>query len=76
MRRLTSPGPAQRFFTVHGVMVSHFHPGRHRWQAPAYRQQLAHRFPAGGPWRSAPPTVVTVRTSHPTGAGMVLFTAS
>jgi len=44
MRRFKSPGHAQRFLSAHGVIASHFRPGRHRLRAPAYRQQMAHRF--------------------------------
>jgi hypothetical protein len=34
---------------AYGVIASHFRPGRHRWQVPAYRQQMAHRFQT---WRT------------------------
>ncbi len=49
MRRFKSPGHAQRFLSVHGVIASHFRPGRHRLRAAAYRQQMAHRFQT---WRA------------------------
>jgi putative transposase len=44
MRRCKSPGHAQRFLAVHGVIASHFRPGRHRLRAAVYREQMAQRF--------------------------------
>jgi putative transposase len=44
MRRFKSPAHAQRFLSAHGIIASHFRPGRHRLRAPAYRQQMAQRF--------------------------------
>jgi putative transposase len=44
MRRFKSPAQAQRFLSVHGIIGSHFRPGRHRLRAPVYRQQMAERF--------------------------------
>jgi len=44
MRCFKSPGHAQRFLSVHGVITSHFRPGRHRLRALAYRRQMTHRF--------------------------------
>ena len=44
MRRFKSPAHAQRFLSSYGLISSHFHPGRHRLRAPAYRQQMASRF--------------------------------
>jgi len=49
MRRFKSPGHAQRFLSVHGIIASHFRPGWHRLRASAYRQQLAHSFQT---WRA------------------------
>ncbi len=49
MRRFKSPGHAQRFLSVQGIIESHFRPGRQRLRAPAYRQQMAHRFQT---WRA------------------------
>jgi putative transposase len=39
-----SPGHAQRFLSAYGPIAQHFRPRRHRWSAPAYRQELRHRF--------------------------------
>jgi putative transposase len=44
MRRFKSSGHAQRFLSVHGIVASHFRPGRHRLRAPVYRQAMAQRF--------------------------------
>jgi len=49
MRRFTSPGHAQRFLSVPGVIASHFRPGRHRLRAPVYRQRMGHCFQT---WRA------------------------
>ncbi len=48
-RRFKSPAHAQRFLSAHGIIGSHFRPGRHRLRASAYRQQMAHRFQT---WRA------------------------
>ena len=37
MRRLKSPGHAQRFLAVYGAIASHFRPRRHLYSTPAYR---------------------------------------
>jgi putative transposase len=39
-----SPGHAQRFLAAYGPITSHFRPRRHRLSAPAYRQEMGHRF--------------------------------
>jgi putative transposase len=44
MRRFKSPAQAQHFLSVHGVIAAHFRPGRHRFRAPVYRQQMAECF--------------------------------
>jgi putative transposase len=49
MRRCKSPAQAQRFLSVHGIIGSHFRPGRHRLRATVYRQQMAQRFQT---WRT------------------------
>jgi putative transposase len=49
MRRFKSPAQAQRFLSVHGIIGSHFRPGRHRLRATVYRQQMAQRFQT---WRT------------------------
>jgi len=71
LRRFKSSAHAQRFLSAYGVIASHFRPGRHRWRAPAYRQQMAHRFQT---WRT-----VTGRASqsaeanprYPDGVGFI-----
>jgi putative transposase len=49
LRRFKSPGHAQRFFSVHGAITSHFRPGRHRLGATVYRQRMVERFQT---WRT------------------------
>src|SRR5262249_15377015 len=44
LRRFKAPAHAQRFLSVHGLIASHFRPGRHRSRASAYRQQMTQRF--------------------------------
>src|SRR5215831_12641306 len=44
LQRFKSPGHAQRFLSAHGPIAQHFHPHRHRFAAPAYRQELSKRF--------------------------------
>jgi putative transposase len=44
MQRFKSPGQAQRFLSAYGPIVQHFRPRRHRFSAPAYRQELRTRF--------------------------------
>jgi putative transposase len=44
MQRFKSPGHAQRFLSAHGPITQHFRPRRHRFTAPAYRQELGKRF--------------------------------
>ena len=44
MRCFKSPAHAQRFLSAHGIVGSHFRPGRHRLRVQAYRQQMAQRF--------------------------------
>jgi putative transposase len=39
-----SPGQAQRFLSAYGPIVQHFRPRRHRFAAPAYRQEMQQRF--------------------------------
>ncbi len=48
MQRFKSPGHAQRFLSAHGPIVQHFRPRRHRFAAPAYRQEMQRRFQS---WR-------------------------
>jgi putative transposase len=44
MRRFKSAGHAQRFLSMHGPILSHFRPRRHRLRARDYRQEMAHRW--------------------------------
>jgi putative transposase len=44
MQRFKSPGHAQRFLSAYGPIAQHFRPQRHRFAAPAYRQELRNRF--------------------------------
>src|SRR6266478_9867636 len=44
MQRFKSPGQAQRFLAAYGPIVQHFRPRRHRFSAPAYRQEMKSRF--------------------------------
>ena len=44
MQRFKSPGHAQRFLSAYGPIMQHFRPRRHRFSAPAYRQEMENRF--------------------------------
>src|SRR5215475_4445581 len=44
MQGFKSPGHAQRFLSAYGPIVQHFRPRRHRFAAPAYRQELRKRL--------------------------------
>src|SRR5499426_3505130 len=44
MQGFKSPGHAQRFLSTYGPISQHFRPRRHRFSAPAYRQELRTRF--------------------------------
>jgi putative transposase len=44
MQRFKFPGHAQRFLSAYGLIAQHFRPRRHRFSAPAYRQELRKRF--------------------------------
>jgi putative transposase len=44
MQGFKSPGHAQRFLSTYGPIAQHFRPRRHRFSAPAYRQELSRRF--------------------------------
>jgi putative transposase len=44
MQRFKSPGQAQRFLAACGPIAQHFRPRRHRFAAPAYRQERGERF--------------------------------
>jgi putative transposase len=44
MQRFKSPGQAQRFLSAYGPIMQHFRPRRHRFSAPAYRQEMKKRF--------------------------------
>lgn len=44
MRRLKSPGHAQRFLAAHGVIRAHFCFGRHCYGANGYRTIRQDRF--------------------------------
>jgi putative transposase len=44
MQRFKSPGHAQRFLSACGPILQHFRLRRHRFAAPAYRQELRTRF--------------------------------
>jgi putative transposase len=44
MKRLTSPGHAQRFLSAFSGISPHFRPGRHRLDAEEYRREMADRF--------------------------------
>jgi putative transposase len=49
MPRVTSPGHAQRFLAAYGPIAQHLRPRRHRFSAPAYRQERRRRFDT---WRA------------------------
>ncbi len=44
MQLFKSPGQAQRFLSAYGPIAQHFRPRRHRFAAPAYRQEMKNRF--------------------------------
>jgi putative transposase len=44
MQRFKAPAQAQRFLSAYGPIAQHFRPHRHRFAAPAYRQELGKRF--------------------------------
>jgi putative transposase len=44
LQRFKSPGHAQRFLAASGPIAQHFRPRRHRFSAPAYRQEMSQRF--------------------------------
>jgi putative transposase len=44
MQRFKSPSQAQRFLSAYGPIAQHFRPRRHRFSAPAYRQEMCKRF--------------------------------
>ena len=44
MRRFKSPGHAQRFLSVFGIIASHFRVGRHKYRAGGYRRVMRSRF--------------------------------
>jgi putative transposase len=48
MQGFKSPGQAQRFLSAYGPIAQHFRPRRHRWSAPAYRQEMRQRFQVWG----------------------------
>src|SRR5215217_5897683 len=52
MQRFKSPGHAQRFLSAYGPISHHFRPRRHRFSAPAYRQEMRNRFQI---WQEIPP---------------------
>jgi putative transposase len=43
MQGFKSPGHAQRFLSAYGPIAQHFRPRRHRFSAPAYRQEIRKR---------------------------------
>jgi putative transposase len=43
-QRFMSLGHVQRFLSAYGPIAQHFRPRRHRFAAPAYRQELRTRF--------------------------------
>ena len=47
MQRFRSPGHAQRFLSAYRPIAQHFRPRRHRFSAPAYRQEMQKRFQSG-----------------------------
>jgi putative transposase len=44
LQRFKSSGHAPRFLSAYGPIAQHFRPRRHRFSAPAYRQELRNRF--------------------------------
>ena len=51
MKRLTSPGHAQRFLSAFSDISPHFRPTRHRLSAPEWRTEMADRFAL---WQKSP----------------------
>jgi putative transposase len=47
-QRFKSPGHAQRFLSAYGLISPHFRLRRHRFAAPAYRQERRKRFQIWG----------------------------
>jgi putative transposase len=43
MQGFKSAGHAQRFLAAYGPIAQHFRPRRHRFSAPAYRQEMRQR---------------------------------
>jgi putative transposase len=48
MQGFKSAGHAQRFLSAYGPIAQHFRPHRHRFSAPAYRQEMRQRCQAWG----------------------------
>jgi putative transposase len=48
MQGFKSPGHAQRFLSAYGPIAQHFRPRRHRFPAPAYRQEMLQRYQVWG----------------------------
>jgi putative transposase len=48
LQRFKSPGHAQRFLAASGPIAQRFRPRRHRFAAPAYRQEMQKRFQSWG----------------------------
>jgi putative transposase len=44
LRRFKSPGHAQRFLSVFGIITSHFRVGRHLYRASGYKEVMRSRF--------------------------------
>ena len=55
MKRFTSPGHTQRFWSAFSAISPHFRPGRRRLTAPGWRTEMADRFTV---WREVTATVV------------------
>jgi putative transposase len=55
MRRITSPGHAQRCLAASGPMAQHCRPRRRRDATPAYRQEMRQRFKTWQDITSLPP---------------------
>jgi putative transposase len=48
MQGFKSAGHAQRFLSAYGPIAQHFRPRRHRFAAPAYRQEMQQRYQVWG----------------------------
>jgi putative transposase len=48
MQGFKSAGHAQRFLAAYGPIAPHFRPRRHRFSAPAYRQEMQQRYQVWG----------------------------